>query len=106
MALGAQQAHRLLAGECRELLEPGLRPRRRELLAEDPAHEPRVARAGGLAARLRRAEVDEVPVANALLGQSLAQRALGESPLARERDGAHVRQHRYAGALQGRDEAV
>src|SRR5215212_5827785 len=59
VALEAEKADRLLAGKLGQLFELRLRRVGCELLAEDPVHPLRVAGAGGLAAGLRRAEVDE-----------------------------------------------
>src|SRR5829696_5890616 len=106
VALEAEEADRLLAGKLRQLFELRLRRSGCELLAEDPMHPLRVAGAGGFTAGLRRAEVDEVPVADLRLGKVVAQLVLREALLARERDGAHVGDGRDAGVAEGREEAV
>src|SRR5215207_6414627 len=94
VAFEAEEADRLLAGKLGQLLELRLRRAACELLAEDPMHPPGVAGPGGIAAGLRRAEVDEVPVADLRFGKVVAQLVLREALLARERDGAHVGERR------------
>src|SRR5829696_2661244 len=106
LALEAEEADRLPAGKLGQRFELRLRRAGRELLAEDPMHALGIAGPGGFAAGFRRAEVDEVPVADLCLGKVVAQLVLREALLARERDGAHVGDGPDAGVVERREEAV